>query len=132
VVKYESFLKEVKGELEKRQIRALRSAGMFVLGEVSLRAPVRTGNLKGSYHTELDAIKKIVYIGTNVHYAPYMEFGTGIHAESGKGRQTPWAFMGDDGQWRMTRGTRPRPHLRPAFMDNVARIQDLISREMAR
>lgn len=71
---------------------------------------------------------KIAYIGTNVHYAPYLEFGTGIFAESGQGRQTSWAYQDAQGNWRHTRGSRPQPHLRPAFQRE--KIKKLIEREM--
>lgn len=129
---YESNLKEVQKELQKKQERALESSSQFVLGEVSHRAPVDTGNLKGSYHREIDRTKHVVYIGTNVYYAPFQEFGTGIYAESGKGRKTPWVYMDDHGNWRITRGSRANPHLRPSFRENKERIQKLIRQEMGR
>jgi HK97 gp10 family phage protein len=130
VVKYESFTSEVMKALEKNQLRALEAASQFVLGETSLRCPVDTGNLKGSYHRKIDKKEKVAYIGTNVEYAPFVEFGTGIYAESGRGRKTAWAYQDDKGRWWVTRGARPQPHLRPAFSDNRNRIRMLIEREL--
>ena len=39
-------------------------------------APVDTGNLKNSLTSEVHMEEKAVYVGTNVEYAPYQEFGT--------------------------------------------------------
>lgn len=130
MVKYESFMKDVAKQLENRQQRALEAASQFVLGETSLRCPVDTGNLKGSYHRKIDMKGLVAYVGTNVHYAPYVEFGTGIYAESGKGRKTAWAYQDDSGRWHATRGSKPQPHLRPAFADNRDRIKMLVEREL--
>ena len=51
---------------------------------------VDTGRLRNSVtHAIADnGTEKAVYIGTNVPYAPYHEFGTGIYATSGGGRRT--------------------------------------------
>lgn len=125
---YDSNLEEVLSNLLKRQSKALHSASQFVLGEVTQLAPVATGNLKTSYHTKIDMKSKIAYIGTNVSYAPYLEFGTGIYAESGNGRKSAWAYKDENGKWRHTRGSRPQPHLRPAFKRD--KIQKIIEREM--
>ena len=39
-------------------------------------APVDTGRLKGSISSAVVESEQAVYIGTNVEYAPYQEFGT--------------------------------------------------------
>ena len=39
-------------------------------------APVDTGRLKNSITSALDPEEQVAYIGTNVEYAPYQEFGT--------------------------------------------------------
>lgn len=40
------------------------------------KAPVDTGRLKNSISHAVDEEEPAVYIGTNVEYAPYQEFGT--------------------------------------------------------
>lgn len=40
------------------------------------KAPVDTGRLKNSISHAVDDSEPAVYIGTNVEYAPYQEFGT--------------------------------------------------------
>ena len=39
-------------------------------------APVDTGRLKNSITSAVDPDEQVAYIGTNVEYAPYQEFGT--------------------------------------------------------
>jgi HK97 gp10 family phage protein len=39
-------------------------------------APVRSGRLRASISTKVDRKKQIGIVGTNVEYAPFLEFGT--------------------------------------------------------
>lgn len=102
---------EVLAALENAVKRGLMACGETAVGYAQELVPVDTGNLRGSISYAVDGDD--CYIGTNVEYAPYIEFGTGIHAESG-GRQTPWVFQDSDGDWHMTNGYKPHPFLRPA------------------
>lgn len=43
-----------------------------------------------------------------VHYAPYLEYGTGIYAVNGQGRKEPWKYQTPDGRWVTTKGMEPR------------------------
>lgn len=52
-----------------------------IMGEVAERyakgyAPVDTGRLRNSISHEVAPDENAVYVGTNVEYAPYQEFGT--------------------------------------------------------
>jgi len=49
--------------------------GLIVEGDAKLLSPVDTGRLAGSI-TTTEQKPGVVYVGTNVEYAPYMEFGT--------------------------------------------------------
>ena len=67
--------------------QALMKSCLLVEEEAKKRCPVETGTLRRSIHTELhDTYGEV---GTNLHYAPYVEFGTGLFATEGNGRQTP-------------------------------------------
>jgi len=66
----------------------------------------------------------VVVIGSNVEYAPYPELGTGIYAEGGGGRQTPWIYPIGDG-FRWTNGMRPIAYLRRAFEKYRSKIMNL-------
>lgn len=90
-----------------------------------------TGRLMNSIAHSVDKANKCVYIGTNVHYAPYVEFGTGVHAETG-GRQTPWAYQDDKGVWHRTTGQEPKPYLRPALSDHIEEYRDIAKKELSR
>ena len=70
---------------------AVMIAALDLLAGVERRVPVKTGNLANSYNIEErgSGNSYAVYVGTNVHYAPYVEFGT--------------------------RNMNARQHLRPAF-----------------
>ena len=59
----------------------------------------------------------------------YVEFGTGIYAES-DGRQTPWVYFDEkEKKFFRTRGRRPKPFLRPAIDENKQEIKDIFIRE---
>jgi len=57
-------------------------------------------------------------VGTSVPYSIYQEFGTGIYAEGGDGRKTPWVYPAGDGKFFWTKGNRPQPYLRPALHES--------------
>lgn len=94
----------------KQQIFAwLEAIGEDAAGTSAKFAPVDTGRLKGSISSVVVEEEQAVYVGTNVEYAIYHEFGTGIYAEGGGGRQTPWMFQDKDGVWHWTHGV-PAKH----------------------
>ena len=66
---------------------ALTEACMVVEKDAKKKCPVDDGTLRGSITSEVEDNQGIV--GTNVEYAPYVEFGTGLFAANGDGRQTP-------------------------------------------
>lgn len=75
---------------------------------------VITGLLRSSITTEHEFLKK--KIGTNVEYAPHVEFGTSPHMiNSPVLIKTP---NDRNGKWRyikMHNGSKEKPYLRPAF-----------------
>ncbi len=71
-------------------------------------------------------------IGPEVSYAIYQEYGTGIYAENGNGRQTPWVYRRKDGKFITTRGNRPHPFVRPAAREDKDKVIEAIDKEFAR
>lgn len=70
-------------ETQERLIVALEKVGLKAEGDVkttiasySPKPIVKTGRLMGSITHEVNPSEKEVYIGTNVEYAPYIEYGT--------------------------------------------------------
>jgi len=54
---------------------------------------VDTGALRNSINHIVDNSERAVYVGTNLEYAPYHEYGTGIYADDGKGRKGWWVYV---------------------------------------
>jgi len=71
-------------------------------------------------------------VGTNLHYAPYVERGTGIHAANGQGRQTPGRFKAANGKWVTTSGMKPQPFLLPALRRNEYNVKYAVAAELRR
>ena len=66
------------------------------------------------------------HIGTNVEYAPYIEFGTGIYSDKG-GRKTPWVYKDSKGHWHRTHGIKPSHFLKKALADHKSAYIKLLS-----
>lgn len=73
---YKSNKKQVLKTLTQAEERALTGLGIFVVGEATVRTPVKTGNLRGSINHKVNAGQKSVSVGSPVLYAPYIEKGT--------------------------------------------------------
>ena len=76
--------------------------GLLVEGKAKELCPVRTGRLRASINSRVSG--KDVMVGTNVIYAPHVEFGTS--------RQ------------------RAKPYLRPALFHSKDRIIELIKERL--
>lgn len=114
-------------------ITALEAVGVQAQGyatdNITANGSVNHGVLRSSITFEVE--DDTVAVGTNVHYAPYIEFGTGIYAESGGGRKDPWAWQDEKGNWHRTVGMGPKPFLRPAMQDHIEEYQKIIETILA-
>lgn len=119
-----------KSELNSAILRALERCGQQAEGYAKDLAPVDTGNLRNSIGHKVDASGKAAYIGTNSEYGPYVELGTGIHAKGG--RQTPWVYKDEEGNWHHTRGQKAQPFLKPAVADHKQTYRNIIEDELKR
>lgn len=108
-----------------RVIDALEVSGKLVEDSAKLLCPVDTGNLRGSIHHKVDTNELSVTIGTPVEYAPWIEFGTGEHAENGQGRKGGWFYVDEKGNKHFTFGNKPQPFLRPALYENKKYINKI-------
>lgn len=77
-----------------------------------------TGRLHGSITVE--KIPDGYSVGTNVEYAPYIEYGTGIRGDPTVNHTTraAWHYKSGKEVEREVKGMRARPYLRPAFNVN--------------
>ena len=108
--------------------KALTKSALLVEADAKINCPVDTGLLRSSItHNVYDDYAEV---GTNFSYAPYVEHGTGLFAEAGNGRQTPWTYQDADGQWHTTIGQHPQPFLRPALDANKQKIEQIFQDEI--
>ena len=90
-------------DYDKSILQALEMVGQFVMREAVNNVTNNTkyheehqaGTLANSIsyrvNPEDNSVEIGVFAGTAAsNYAPYVEFGTGIHAKNGDGRKTPW------------------------------------------
>ena len=101
----------------------LKQSCLLVENKAKELCPVDTGQLRASISSKVDG--DTGSIGTNVDYAPYVEYGTGVFAVAGNGRQTPWSYQDAKGDWHYTTGQRPQPYLEPALTQNETQIIDI-------
>jgi len=73
LINFDKIMKKV--QVEEDLNKAVERIALLIEGEAKRICPVRTGRLRASIHT--GKIREgVCYVGTNVHYAPYVEFGT--------------------------------------------------------
>lgn len=101
----------VKAELRQKVNAWLEAIGEDAASTAAEVVPVDTGRLKGSISSAVVESENCVYIGTNVEYAIYHEFGTGKYASDGSGRTKPWMFQDEKGEWHWTAGVPARHFL---------------------
>ncbi len=117
--------------VDKATAVAMVTIGLGLQRAAKLLAPVKTGRLKASitYATKTDRSlveaeaspgdavstprrKYRVYVGTNVEYAPHVEYGT-------------------NQMRKLSFGTQAQPFLRPALDDNRKNIRDILSEALS-
>ncbi len=103
---------------------AIGKACALVERSAKEKAPKDTGALRRSITSEVANKEGVVF--TPLEYAPYVEYGTGLFAESGGRKDVPWNYQDDKGEWHSTSGMRPQPFMRPALDENRERIVQII------
>ena len=109
--------------------KGLQNACILVENEARKNAPANTGELRRSITHRLES-DTVGVVGTNLSYAPYVEYGTGIFSSQGNGRQEPWSYQDAKGQWHTTSGMKPQPFLHPALENNIEQIKQQIGKEI--
>lgn len=105
-IKCENNAKMALSEFERRASVALEECGMLCEKYAKKLCPVDTGRLRNSIaHTvKIERRESAAYIGTNVEYGPFVEFGT--------------------------RRSRAQPFLRPAVRDHAETYRRIIKNTM--
>lgn len=139
-IKFTDNTPQLHEALDSWSERVLTIWGMTVQDYAQLLVPTGTaestgikgyvgGALKQSLTFALDLAKKTVTIGSNLLYSIWVELGTGIFAEKGSGRKTPWVWMDFNGKFHATRGMKARPFLRPAVEDHIDELREIAVEE---
>ena len=108
--KTENFIPQAKKALSDKQRLSLKKIGAEVQKQARLLAPVNKKSAGGTLRQSIqhDETDNSTQIGTNLVYAPFVEFGTGRHAEDGKGRAGGWWHFDDKEQkWIFSLGKKP-------------------------
>lgn len=127
---------EVLAAIKRVKEKALTMIGIKAERYAKARCPVGTpestgqpgymgGTLRNSITFNVD--KDELTIGSNVHYAPYVELGTGPYFD------TPPKWIEYDTEKGSGSGTgfvRPRPFLRPAIEDHIEEYKKITENEM--
>ena len=87
--------------------------------------PVDSGQLRNSITSNVSG--ETGEVGTNVEYAPYVEYGTGVY---NPGRLTPWSYQDASGEWHTTTGQKPQPFLVPALDSNRDKILNIFKEKV--
>lgn len=120
---------EVLSALDAALARGLEKCGLVAEGYAKKLCPVDTGNLRNSItHTVEDNGERAAYVGTNSEYGVYVECGTGVYYPGG--RQTPWVYQDEKGDWHLTHGQRAKPFIKPAVANHAEQYQKIIKREL--
>ena len=104
--------------LQKTMPQVMKRIGSLIVDTAKGMVPVDTARLKGSItHIETDTgMEFSTSAGTNVEYAPYVEYGTGDSGQWSGGA----TYRGHDSGAKYTEGwpgMYARPYLRPALYD---------------
>lgn len=105
----------------------LLKACLIVERSAKQKAPKGNGALRNSIKSKVEGLEGVVY--TALEYAPYVEYGTGLFAESGGRMDVPWSYQDEKGEWHTTSGMHPMPFLRPALDENRSEIVKILAEE---
>jgi HK97 gp10 family phage protein len=143
-------IKKLAKDLPAETLKGMMKTGLRIAGaaKVMLKTPigeeehgrVDTGNLMSSIRATKDPKTMTVTVSAgegptegetsggeeraDVQYAVYVEYGTGIYAEEGNGRQTGWIYPDRKGELHFTRGMHPHPFMRPAAEQEGPKLYD--------
>lgn len=93
-----------KSSLKRAILAGLEEIGIKAESYARSKAPVATGRLKGSIRHSVDSGEQSVSLGTDVHYASFVELGTSK--------------------------MRAQPYLRPAIQDHSSEYRGILEKHL--
>ena len=144
-------LEQATYEMIKGLAVNMENTCLVVERDAKKNVPVDNGVLKASITHDVKTTSDMIVgkVFSNLDYAPYVEKGTGIYAEEGNGRMTPWYVLeealqgghklptfqgkvtpvyGKSGKkYYKTDGMKPQPFLEPARDKNKNKITRILA-----
>ena len=108
--------------------KGVNKAAGLVEGSAKRLCPVDTGTLRGSIHImkQATATEPKAIVGTNIEYAPYVEFGTGVRGQAtNTNTKVSVSYSSEHA------GQVAQPYLAPALRNNKDVVEDIINKSVA-
>ena len=118
------WLSDCADDCKKEIEREVEKEAKVVQAQAKLLAPVDTGNLRNNINTSVkwEGNTCVGVISADTEYAIYVEYGTGIHAPNGNGRQTKWLYTPDGTHFYWTEGQMPQPFMNKAYENTKDKV----------
>lgn len=116
--KLERSLKRWSDDILNDVKKAVIDTANMIQAQARALAPVDSGYLRQSIEVEVrnGGLTAIITVGSK--YAIYIEYGTGIYATKGGGRQDGWVYYNEKfGEFVFTRGMPAQPFWFPALKE---------------
>ena len=122
-IRFEDNSMRVCADIEAAITAGLHEAGGEFVAQTVRNSRRDTGDTARSFSYKVDGTS--VFVGSNAENAIWEEYGTGIHAEAGDGRKTPWVYKDRHGKFHTTKGKKGTRALRKA-MESKAPVAEKI------
>ncbi len=115
-------------QLIQKALRNADACGLHLEGQIKKETPIDTGLLISAnrHQVSIENGQIVLILYNTTEYAPYVHQGTGIYAEGGDGRKTPWGYTDINGVEHLTHGQKPNPFMRRAIEKNKNRISKML------
>ena len=122
---------ELEGMASEHLMGKQLDKALLVVEEAARKkAPKDSVALKRSITSDRTGLTGMVF--TPLEYAPYVEYGTGLYAESGGRKDVPWKYQDDEGNWHTTSGQHPQPFMRPALDESREKVTRILEEGLGR
>lgn len=120
------------GNSQKALQTGIRKGSKLVQGDAKELAPVGDSGLLRNSIQEKTEVKSGVVVGkvsTNIHYGPYVEFGTGQRGEASPSPPKSPENLSYRQDWA---GMDAQPYLYPALKQNKENVKKIVKEELVK
>jgi len=141
-------LGEFEKSIDKNLLIALDKIGMYLQAETIKKTPIDLGQLRSSIKYTIIPSEMAVYVGSDVEYAEFLEYGTKPHVVPLKAIE-PWAKRHGLNPWAVKKsiekkgmksgtpaspflsaGNTYRPFLRSTMFQSKPEVIEIVKREI--